>query len=347
MRKLKVDLAALEFAIEDVSGVTTYYLDITNGAVIQVRSETRRIWARIYDELSRQHDATAADFSAMFAHYARGEVTLSSLQAVHELETNLGSRYLRVPRADSRKSYEDIEEFITTIADEAFREKLTQALGGQGAFRRFKEMLAGDRHERERWFRFKNARMRQRVNEWLSAYEIDPVMGAERMETTDIPPVRMRLLQEMGDLVHALMKVPGVTRIALIGSLATDVEAPRDADLLISVNEDANLTPLAKLGRRWRAFVQSLHCSGDIFLCDEQGNYLGRTCPWKDCGAGLNPQCDARHCSRRRYLHDDLNTIRLSRQVVSLPPIELWPEIILRAPVPQDVDDILVKTLRS
>ena len=42
MRKLKVDLAALEFAVEDVSGVTTYYLDTTSGAVIQVRTEARR-----------------------------------------------------------------------------------------------------------------------------------------------------------------------------------------------------------------------------------------------------------------------------------------------------------------
>ena len=244
------------------------------------------------------------------------------------------------------RSYEDIEEFIATVADESFRETLTQALGGPGAFRRFKETLASDRRERERWFRFKNARMRQRVIEWLSAYEIEPVMGPEREQPPDVPPMRTRLLQEMVDLIRAIMKVPGVNRIAVIGSLATDVEAPRDADLLISVEDDASLASLAKLGRRWRAFVQSLHCSGDIFLCDDHGNYLGRTCPWKECGSNLNPQCDARHCGRRRYLHDDLNTIRLSRQVASIPPIELWPEIVLRVPIPQDVNDVLVKPLQ-
>ncbi len=347
MRKLKVDLAALEFAIEDVSGMTTYYLDMANGAVIQVPTETRRTWARIYDELSRQRDIGAADFVLMFAQNSRGEVTPSSLQAIHDMETNLGRSYLRVPRADSRKSYEDIEEFIATVGDESFRAGLTQALGGQGAFRRFKETLANDRHERERWFRFKNARMRQRVVEWLSAYDIEPIMGPEREPPSMTLPVRTRLLREMAELAPAIMKAPGVTRIALIGSLATDVEAPRDADLLVSVEDDANLAPLAKLGRRWRAFVQSVHCSGDIFLCDSSGNYLGRTCPWKECGSNLNPQCDARHCGRRRYLHDDLSTIRLSRQVASVPPIELWPEIVLRVPVPQDVDDILVKPLQS
>lgn len=132
MRKLKVDLSALDFAIEDVSGVTTYYLDTVNGAVIQVRTEDRRTWARIYDELSRQPNVTSADFAATFAQVARGEVTSVSLQAVHELEMNLGQRTLRVPRADSRKSYEDIEEFIATVADEPFRGLRRCAVGQRG-----------------------------------------------------------------------------------------------------------------------------------------------------------------------------------------------------------------------
>lgn len=347
MRKLKVDLSALDFAIEDVSGVTTYYLDIVNGAVIQVRTEDRRTWARIYDELSRQPNVTSADFAATFAQVARGEVTSVSLQAVHELEMNLGQRTLRVPRADSRKSYEDIEEFIATVANEPFRDILTHALGGQGAFRRFKETLAGDRHERERWFRFRNAHMRERIIEWLSAYDIEPLLGSAHEPETGIPSVRIRLLREMSELVRLLMKAPGVTRIAMIGSLATEIETPRDADLLVSVEDESNLATLARLGRRWRAFVQSLHCSGDIFLADNQGNYLGRTCPWKDCGANFNPRCDARHCGRRRYLHDDLNTIRLSRQVTLNPPVELWPEIVLRGPAPQDVTDVLLKPLQQ
>ncbi len=346
MRKLKVDLTALEFAIEDVSGVATYYLDITNGAVIKVRTEVRRMWARIYDELSRQSNLSNADFAAMFAQAARGEITPAALQTVHNLEMGLGQRALRVPRADSRRSYEDIETFIATVTDESFRETLTQALGGQGAFRRFKETLASDRHERERWFRFRNNQMRQRVVEWLAAYEIDPLLGSEHVPESDEPPMRTLLLREMAEVVCALKRAPGVTRIAMIGSLATTVETPRDADLLVSVDNEVNLATLARLGRRWRAFVQSLHCSGDIFLADNRENYLGRTCPWKDCGLDHNPHCDARHCGRRHYLHDDLNTIRLSRQVTLTPPVELWPEIVLRVPVPQDVTDILIRSLQ-
>ncbi len=347
MRKLKVDIAALEFAIEDVSGAKTYYLDVKTGAVIQIPTEARRTWARIYDEMSRQPQAGDADFAAMFSQYARGEITPAILQLVHDLENGLGRNCLRVPRADSRKSYEDIEEFTASVTDLQLRERLTQSLGGQGAFRRFKQTLAADRAERERWFRFKSAHMRQRVAEWLAAYDIEPLVGPEHLHDSDQTPMRSRLLVEMRDVVDAIIKTPGVTRVALIGSLAADVAEPRDADLLVSVQDDANLATLAKLGRRWRAFVQSLHCSGDIFLTDLQGNYLGRTCPWKECGTQINPRCDARHCGRRRFLHDDLNTIRLSRQVTALPPIELWPHVVQRSPAPDDVHEILLKPLSA
>ena len=45
---------------------------------------------------------------------------------------------------------------------------------------------------------------------------------------------------------------------------------------------------------------------GDIFLAGPKGNYLGRTCHWKNCGPGIRMSCDALHCGQRHYLHDDL-----------------------------------------
>jgi hypothetical protein len=42
--------------------------------------------------------------------------------------------------------------------------------------------------------------------------------------------------------------------------------------------------------------------------------------------AGLRQSCDALHCGQRPYLHDDLNTLRLSTALIATPPLELWPK---------------------
>jgi hypothetical protein len=56
--------------------------------------------------------------------------------------------------------------------------------------------------------------------------------------------------------------------------------------------------------------------------------------------------CDARHCGRRRYLHDDLDDVALDTILVQAPPLELWPAVVRRAVVPSDVETHLVQPLQ-
>ncbi len=347
MRKVKPDLTTLEFALEDVSGQTHYFLDLDSGGVVSVPDQSYQAWLRLGETRARplHDDLRRTDYSRYSS--LSNETVTTPVQQVDEIQDQLGTRYLRLPKADSRRSYQDIEVFITTVQDKDLRNELTQAIAGQGAFRRFKAALAGHRHERERWFRFKNQRLRERLAEWLATEDVELVVDEVEEPGQDQPGMRERLLQEMLPIVRSVRKVPGVVRIAVIGSMATDTPLPRDADLLVTVTDDANLGPLAKLGRRWRSHVQSLHCSGDIFLADTHDTYLGRTCPWRECGTVEIPQCDARHCGERRYLHDDLATIKLPRSVVAEPPIELWPELLPRGVVPADVEELLLAPLRA
>src|SRR5512142_1692511 len=74
------------------------------------------------------------------------------------------------------------------------------------------------------------------------------------------------------------------TRIALISPLTTNQPNPKDADLLVSATQDADLAPLARLRRRLQGRAQGSNRGGDIFLVDPLGNYLGRICPWKEYG---------------------------------------------------------------
>jgi len=100
---------------------------------------------------------------------------------------------------------------------------------------------------------------------------------------------RERFLDEVLRFVRSAATLPGVLRIALIGSILTDRPDPKDVDVLVSVTDDAELAPLAALGRRLQGRLQSLNHGADVFLADGSGRYLGRTCSWKACGPGIRP----------------------------------------------------------
>jgi hypothetical protein len=67
------------------------------------------------------------------------------------------------------------------------------------------------------------------------------------------------------DLVRKASQISGVLRIALIGSLTTNKSKPKDADLLITVTDEMDLAPLAKLGRKFSGHEQNFNEGGEIF----------------------------------------------------------------------------------
>ncbi len=135
----------------------------------------------------------------------------------------------------------------------------------------------------------------------------------------------------------------GVERIALLGSILTDKANPKDIDVLVTVGESCDLARLAMLARRMRGRAQSIGRGADLFLGAENGTYLGRACAWRDCRPGVRKACDAIHCGRRPFLHDDLQTVTLPTELVREPPLELFPHLLARCALPADVAVWLVE----
>jgi hypothetical protein len=79
--------------------------------------------------------------------------------------------------------------------------------------------------------------------------------------------------------VRAARSTPGVLRIALLGSLATDKPVPKDADVLVTIDPAIDLAPLARLGRRLQGTVQTINLGADIFLADSTGRLPGPHLP--------------------------------------------------------------------
>jgi predicted nucleotidyltransferase len=152
---------------------------------------------------------------------------------------------------------------------------------------------------------------------------------------------RQHLLASALTFLETVIDLPGVHRIALLGSLTTDKRNPKDIDLLVAVSDAADLAPLARRARQLQGRCQQINCGADVFLSDLNSNYLGRTCHWKDCRPGVRISCDALHCGARPYLHDDLTAITLDSGVIRQPPVELWPTIRRNCPLPDDTSGMI------
>lgn len=152
---------------------------------------------------------------------------------------------------------------------------------------------------------------------------------------------RGQLLAGLLAFVASASRIAGVRRIALVGSIVTAKPDPKDIDVLVVVADDMDLAPLAACSRRLQGHAQSFNRGADVFLADERGAYIGRTCRWKDCRPGVRQSCDALHCGRRAFLHDDLEAIRLSQVLVLSPPVLLWPYVERRRELPPDVEEVV------
>src|SRR5258705_4287081 len=151
---------------------------------------------------------------------------------------------------------------------------------------------------------------------------------------------RQQLLDGVRRFVTSVRQLAGVKSIAFVGSIVTTKPDPKDIDVLVVVADDADLTPLATASLRLQGHAQSFNRGADVFLADERGTYIGRACHWKDCRPGVRRSCDALHCGRRPYLHDDLDAIRLNSSLVLAPPVTLWPHIERHGQVPPDLADV-------
>jgi predicted nucleotidyltransferase len=160
-----------------------------------------------------------------------------------------------------------------------------------------------------------------------------------------VPDPRDRLLEAVLAFVCAARSLPGVHRIALVGSLATDKPVPKDADVLVTIDAAMDLARLAVVGRRLKGAGRSINLSADIFLADAGGRYIGRICRYRKCH--MRVLCGAQNCGQRQHLNDDLQVVTLKPNLIAAPPIELWPQVVRRVAVPTDTEALLVGKLES
>src|SRR5688572_26213252 len=178
---------------------------------------------------------------------------------------------------------------------------------------------------------------------WQAAAQQEIVITslADKGGSMTAESTRGLLIAEVRTFVMRVRRLSGVLRVALIGSLTTAKQNPKDADLLVWIDDGADLAPLAAAARQLKGKAQSRNCGADVFMVNSNDAYLGRTCHYRDCRPGIRTSCRARHCGRRPHLCDDLHVLKLRREVIATPPLDLWPSVVVRARLPEDVRELV------
>jgi GNAT superfamily N-acetyltransferase len=76
-----------------------------------------------------------------------------------------------IPLIDSATGWRWMEAFVATVSGRRLCERPEVAINGRGAFRRFRDALDGP--ELERWYAFREERLREHVYEWAIEHGID------------------------------------------------------------------------------------------------------------------------------------------------------------------------------
>jgi hypothetical protein len=96
--------------------------------------------------------------------------TMSDFGVADDLDVDLSdeTRWLFLCGEGSHEAYRDLQRFIGTVEDDDLAARLTVAIEGRGAFRRFRSVLEHDPAQFTRWHRFDADARLGHARSWLA-----------------------------------------------------------------------------------------------------------------------------------------------------------------------------------
>ncbi len=157
-RKLKIDLSKLVFEMEMGDNMErSGYLDTETGEIIDMPDDIMRA---VEDG---ETESALVEWDEEIA------------EAAEKILSDEKNRFLPIPKRESREGFEVMVSFTGTVEDKELKERLSAAVDGKGAFRRFRNVLNQHHDELERWYKFKDDWLRDEAIQWLLDHGIEPV----------------------------------------------------------------------------------------------------------------------------------------------------------------------------
>lgn len=169
MKKLPIDFDELQKATEDTEREAfDYFLDRETGEIIILSTE---IIEKMEEMLAASYDDDIADFDDVeqeeipdVPDWMEDEMELAMDVFMFEQE-----RYQRVPERRPADAFAAMKAFAETLDNRHVGEMLLQSLGGQGCFRKFKDVIAPFPRERKLWYGFNAKAAKREIQEWLAS----------------------------------------------------------------------------------------------------------------------------------------------------------------------------------
>ncbi len=175
-KKLEVKFDDIQKAMEDIlRDRFDYFFDTDTGEVISFSEEimkelTSRLYDNDYEEIKEDIEYIEFDEEPDLPDWMLDEVDL-----ILEVLLNREERYIRIPERTKTAAYQSMKNFIETVKDPTLREKLSRALNGKGAFRKFKDILINYPRERKRWHGHNAKTVKKEIRAWLQSVGVKPI----------------------------------------------------------------------------------------------------------------------------------------------------------------------------
>lgn len=165
MKKLKIDIDEIAFIMEtsDEFGSVTLF-DTKTGEIVSIPNELM--------------SAVESDDEEALQDIPDWERDL--IETAESIANDESGRFADIPRKPSFEAYNLMVEFSNSVENKRLKEKLSIALDGKGAFRKFKNVISDYPEEEKRWFAFKGKRMREEVVEWLNDLGIETIEDSSK-----------------------------------------------------------------------------------------------------------------------------------------------------------------------
>ncbi len=144
-----------------------YFLDTATGDIVilseDIISRAKDLLSEHLDDDADSYDEVELDEETDLPEWMEDEIDLALDIFLYERE-----RYERIPERDPRDCYVAMTEFAGQLANPTLSSRLLSVLGGEGAFRKFKDALAPFPAERKQWYSYNAKSMRNEISRWLS-----------------------------------------------------------------------------------------------------------------------------------------------------------------------------------
>jgi hypothetical protein len=172
-KKVRIDMRELSDAFISGSDEMDNLLDLETGEIVLITYDDRQAVETFFDDADlAESEDPQAKFDAWLEDYECPEWQIESIRKAFDVEMS-DERFVEIPKQDSDEGFDDMVEFAETVEDDNLKRLLGVALNGKGAFRRFKDVLDDFPEDKERWFKFGEEKLNERVLEWLEDEEIE------------------------------------------------------------------------------------------------------------------------------------------------------------------------------